>query len=585
MSQPDVKTPTEALRESAFVNPEASEGKNWASRHARRGYTDYVSKSFPSAPHAVGTLELELPCDQQTFASDSVTLPDGSPALKLDTILMTLYYPARLERGRSYERLPWMNRPLSATAGGYADYASLTGYKRALAIPILMTAAALIRVPAFVNAPLAEPASAAKHPLVVFSHGMAGSRQMYSQYCGTLAARGFVVAALEHRDGSGPASAVNGKAPRIVRYLKYDDMPRSTRPAELMGLRHAQLAMRTAELVAAVDALRRFGRDPQKSIQDNLRVSGATGFTSGRASGEVADIDTQAWQRVDYDNVHLSSHSFGGTTVLAALADSTFAARGIRSATLLDPWLEPLSKTTRPDSRIPLLAINSPNFTLWRGHFDELVKIFRPAVRDHPSSALVTVQGITHTTFSDVAWLAPGRKSGSTGKRSSADPTAVMGLFVDNTAAFIAGEGHRSNPKAALDYENIKAELKKLQPGQSVSHFVQANFRMASQQNFYELYRRSSLGLSLTDALDELIQSGHINPQLALKVLAKFDKAAALVLASSLKTKCTVKGHLKTYRLCDEVWTFILTDATLKLEGSEVMGPVGKVKIVACKGA
>ena len=28
-----------------------------------------------------------------------------------------------------------------------------------------------------------------------------------------------------------------------------------------------------------------------------------------------------------------------------------------------------------------------------------------------------------------------------------------------------------------------------------------------------------SLGLALTDALDELIQSGHINPQLALTVL------------------------------------------------------------------
>lgn len=50
---------------------------------------------------------------------------------------------------------------------------------------------------------------------------------------------------------------------------------------------------------------------------------------------------------------------------------------------------------------------------------------------------------------------------------------------------------------------------------------------------FYQLYRRSScvsrcsappltarrLGNALFEALDELIQSGHINPQLALKVL------------------------------------------------------------------
>jgi transcription initiation factor TFIIA small subunit len=36
---------------------------------------------------------------------------------------------------------------------------------------------------------------------------------------------------------------------------------------------------------------------------------------------------------------------------------------------------------------------------------------------------------------------------------------------------------------------------------------------------YYELYRSSTLGLALTDSLDELIQSGQINPQLAMRVL------------------------------------------------------------------
>jgi hypothetical protein len=38
--------------------------------------------------------------------------------------------------------------------------------------------------------------------------------------------------------------------------------------------------------------------------------------------------------------------------------------------------------------------------------------------------------------------------------------------------------------------------------------------------HYYELYRRTSIGLALTDALDELVSSGTIDPQLALKVLA-----------------------------------------------------------------
>lgn len=63
-------------------------------------------------------------------------------------------------------------------------------------------------MPVIPLAPLAPPpasSSTAKHPLVIFSHGLAGTRNTYSQYCSALAAKGYVVLAIEHRDGSGPA--------------------------------------------------------------------------------------------------------------------------------------------------------------------------------------------------------------------------------------------------------------------------------------------------------------------------------------------------------------------------------------------
>lgn len=47
-----------------------------------------------------------------------------------------------------------------------------------------------------------------RFPVVVFSHGLAGSRLSYSQFCGELASYGIIVAALEHRDGSGVRSTV-----------------------------------------------------------------------------------------------------------------------------------------------------------------------------------------------------------------------------------------------------------------------------------------------------------------------------------------------------------------------------------------
>ena len=43
----------------------------------------------------------------------------------------------------------------------------------------------------------------------------------------------------------------------------------------------------------------------------------------------------------------------------------------------------------------------------------------------------------------------------------------------------------------------------------------------------YELYRRSTLGMTLTDALDEMVTKGELTPSIAMKVLAQFDKVRA----------------------------------------------------------
>ncbi|KAG1456667.1 hypothetical protein G6F55_006377 [Rhizopus delemar] len=93
-----------------------------------------------------------------------------------------------------------------------------------------------------------------------------------------------------------------------------------------------------------------------------------------------------------------------------------------------------------------------------------------------------------------------------------------------------------------------------------------------SSTPFYELYRRSSIGMALTDSLDELIQSGHINPQLAMRVLMTFDRSISEALSQI--------GHLHTYRFCDEVWTFIVENPNFKFDQELVSAD--KVKIVAC---
>lgn len=119
----------------------------------------------------------------------------------------------------------------------------------------------------------------------------------------------------------------------------------------------------------------------------------------------------------------------------------------------------------------------------------------------------------------------------------------------------------------------------------------------------------SSIGLALIDSLDELVHSGRIEPQLAMKVIATFDKSITEVLADKVKTRLNFKvrasceyckkekekfvlsffahallcckGHLDTYRFCDEVWTFLIKDVIFKLDNQNTV-QADRIKIVSC---
>ncbi|EMC91969.1 hypothetical protein BAUCODRAFT_39124 [Baudoinia panamericana UAMH 10762] len=101
-------------------------------------------------------------------------------------------------------------------------------------------------------------------------------------------------------------------------------------------------------------------------------------------------------------------------------------------------------------------------------------------------------------------------------------------------------------------------------------------------QSFYELYRGTSIGMALADTLDDLISTRRIEPQLAMHIMAQFDKSIANVLGEKVKARLNFKGHLDTYRFCDEVWTFIIKDVNFKMDNSSTER-AERVKIVACQ--
>ena len=119
------------------------------------------------------------------------------------------------------------------------------------------------------------------------------------------------------------------------------------------------------------------------------------------------------------------------------------------------------------------------------------------------------------------------------------------------------------------------------------------------------MYRNTTLGNTLQETLDEFIQCGQISNALASKILVQFDKSINNALSSRIKNRLSFKvklirswiplsmlincvlilkqaGHLKTYRFCDNVWTFVLKE--VEFRDVQELVKVDKVKIVACDG-
>jgi len=111
------------------------------------------------------------------------------------------------------------------------------------------------------------------------------------------------------------------------------------------------------------------------------------------------------------------------------------------------------------------------------------------------------------------------------------------------------------------------------------------NFSHSHQRSqSLELYRRSSIGMALTDALDEMVTARELTPTIAMRILLEFDRCVVKEL-ELLKQKTTFGAHLHTYRFCDNVWTFILENAKFKTANySGIVEEIhaDKVKIVAC---
>lgn len=264
----------------------------------------------------VGAIDIEVPVVEPHNIVNSVFKQNGEPAFRLDTVLFTLYYPAVKGSRSSKPRHKWFPKPISLIAEGYAHAAHFNNFfSRPLFTFALWGLASSIDIPAKVDVPLIDPSSSmqdadgdeadlSRLPVVVLSHGDVSSRTDYTAYCGELASRGIVVAAIEHRDGSCPGSIVHlphGKTRRVLLW-RADQLKPENGKEEVSNdeWRFQKLAYRDAEIHETIRVLEDLdlGRGDEV-FSYNYRKEGK---------------DLEHWKgRLDFSHLVIAGHSFGAT--------------------------------------------------------------------------------------------------------------------------------------------------------------------------------------------------------------------------------------------------------------------------------
>ncbi|KAK6338907.1 hypothetical protein TWF696_009708 [Orbilia brochopaga] len=171
---------------------------------------------FPAykGPYAVGTIDLELPVAPFVESKLSPSCPSHAD---IPTVQMRVFYPAKLkedggDKTNGHSKANWIPSPRKEYIAAYCRFAG-AGEWLANLLSFIPHHLYYVKIPVLAGHRLlperpGHEQSDVKFPVVVFSHGLGGTRNAYSYLTASLASYGAVVFCLEHRDGSAPASFV-----------------------------------------------------------------------------------------------------------------------------------------------------------------------------------------------------------------------------------------------------------------------------------------------------------------------------------------------------------------------------------------
>jgi pimeloyl-ACP methyl ester carboxylesterase len=277
--------------------------------------------------------------------------------------------------------------------------------------------------------------SVQRRPVVIYSHGLFGWRQLASSAITRLVSEGYVVLSLDHS----PTAYIT-RPPRGGKYLPFDfRLPPGFGGTEKEHeFYNSGLERRVLELQAVMDF-----------VCGGAATLCARGL--GRGEGDEGGAAAMLAELVDPQRLHLFGHSFGAATIASVCARDS----RVKSAVLLDSWLFPMpAEDLAHGSRATILFLSSSNWNLGKAQISRRTQFVDATKQKGVRAFLIRVNATDHQNFCDIFQLCASPLL--TGMIGPVDAYALMNSLNTVVAKFFA---RADDPDVALEKQRASQLL------------------------------------------------------------------------------------------------------------------------------
>ena len=207
-----------------------------------------------------------------------------------------------------------------------------------------------------------------KYPVLIFSHGITGSRHLHQILFEHLASKGYIVFALDHSFDANLTIFPDGK---IADYRS-----EITGHPDSVLIREKQINTRAFDVGFIIDQIREI---------------------------ETGMIDSKLSGRLDLDRVALGGHSYGGATAILASHNHEI----VKACVVLDGWISPIpDKVISEGINVPFLFMGRPSWhdSDYPGNYERLADLITHSSNEKYD---LRINQTLHLDYTDIPLMSP----------------------------------------------------------------------------------------------------------------------------------------------------------------------------------